>query len=467
LEFSFSEKEKGTALATTRNLFYDEILPVLNKGFDEVNDTIYIDRMVIEVGAVSAGNFSTQFIKAFTESRAQHFQPTHNNIPVAINSKPEDETQQGLVVSQFIYFLQRGYWAWNWQTKTEDELLEAVGALFTSRSKLLSLLSGLRGEGPLVAERLVQFIAQRVAWRRLLRDAIIQYHPAVKQAQGYFHQPFENPMGRGDNLYALLFKKLLLSPPLQFDKELINLLLQMLQEYLGKTQVSSKTATTVKKMLAQLQKAGDDAVLDKWLPLIKKMFAGKPEERAIISNDTGTDPIPYFTNRENEKINIANAGLILVHPYLRYVFRDLEWTNSDHQFVNINAQQKAILWLQYLINGKSRQPEHALVLNKILCGWPVHMPLPGRCNFSGKEKQAVQDIIDSLREHWRVLKNTSQQGLVVSFIERPGVIEKTNNDYLLRIERNTIDILLESLPFGIQTIKLPWNEYIIHTEWAY
>ena len=98
---------------------------------------------------------------------------------------------------------------------------------------------------------------------------------------------------------------------------------------------------------------------------------------------------------------------------------------------------------------------------------PVHLPLNGRCNFSGKEKQAVQDIIDSLREHWSILRNTSQEGLVVSFIERPGVIEKTRKDYLLRVEKNTIDILLESLPFGIQTIKLPWNEYIIHTEWAY
>jgi len=173
----------------------------------------------------------------------------------------------------------------------------------------------------------------------------------------------------------------------------------------------------------------------------------------------------YFNDSEPERINILNSGLILFHPYMRYAFKDLKWIGDDNKFVNSKAQQKAILFLQYMINGKSRQGEHLLVLNKLLCGWPVHLPVQTACVFSAREKQAAADILGSIKEHWSVIKNTSDRGVIDSFIERPGIVSKQDSGFLLQIERKTIDILLDSLPFGLNTIKLPWNEYIIHTEW--
>jgi hypothetical protein len=133
--------------------------------------------------------------------------------------------------------------------------------------------------------------------------------------------------------------------------------------------------------------------------------------------------------------------------------------------VNRKVQQKAILFLQYIINEKSRQAEHRLVLNKLICGWPIHMPLKNSCNLSALEKAAASDLVESLKEHWTVVKNTSTPGLIQSFVFRPGLIQKTQNGFLVQVERRTIDILLDSLPFGLTIIKFPWNEYIINTEW--
>jgi len=76
-------------------------------------------------------------------------------------------------------------------------------------------------------------------------------------------------------------------------------------------------------------------------------------------------------------------------------------------------------------------------------------------------------MLDSLIEHWSVLRNTSRNGLIKSFIERKGLVQKTDKNFSIQVEKSSIDILLESLPFGILTIKLPWNEYFIYTEWTY
>jgi len=463
LEFSFTEKEKATALSTTRDFFYNNILPVLNNNFDAINNDLYIDKLVIDIGCTTPDDFSTQFIKAFSQTWQHHVKQQRDHIIYATGAKAIDKNKQGLSVAQVAYFLKRGYWPWNWQMKTEKELMLAADFFFKDQQQLLELLVLIKDEGIVVAERLISFIATHVAWQRLFINTIKQYHTALEPALLYFDKQFEKQVFKEHNFYSALFKKLLLLPsPLQSQKEVINLLVQMVQEQVAATPLAD-VKTMVKKLQMQLQKANDLSVLRRVLPVLENLFARAGNEE-IISGDKSNDPIPYFT--DGEKVQVTNAGLVLFHPYLRYVFQDLEWINSKHQFVNKKAQQKAVLWLQHVINGKSRHPEQSLVLNKILCGWPVNKPLSTRCNFSKKEKLAVQDMIDALKEHWSVLRNTSAHGVVKSFIDRPGVIQKTGKNFLLQIEKNTIDILLESLPFGIQTIKLPWNAYIIHTEWV-
>lgn len=50
-------------------------------------------------------------------------------------------------------------------------------------------------------------------------------------------------------------------------------------------------------------------------------------------------------------------------------------------------------------------------------------------------------------------------------MNRKGLIQQKEDGYLLQVEKKSIDILIESLPFSLFTIKLPWNEQIIYTEW--
>src|SRR5438270_12840768 len=109
--------------------------------------------------------------------------------------------------------------------KTEKELMLGADAFFENQQQFLQLLVLIKNEEPVVAERLINFIATHVVWQRLFIHAIKQYHNGLQQALLYFNKQFEKQVFKGHNLYSVLFKKLLLLPsPLQFPKELMHLL---------------------------------------------------------------------------------------------------------------------------------------------------------------------------------------------------------------------------------------------------
>ena len=67
--------------------------------------------------------------------------------------------------------------------------------------------------------------------------------------------------------------------------------------------------------------------------------------------------------------------------------------------------------------------------------------------------------------HWSALKNTSIDGLREGFLKRDGLITKKENGWLLQVERKTMDVLLENIPWGYSTISLMWNDYLLTVEW--
>jgi hypothetical protein len=74
-------------------------------------------------------------------------------------------------------------------------------------------------------------------------------------------------------------------------------------------------------------------------------------------------------------------------------------------------------------------------------------------------------LLQSVLEHWKALRNTSLTGLRETFFKRDGLITRKENDWLLQVERKTLDVLLDSMPWGYSAVSLPWNDYIIYTEW--
>ncbi|MEO1401775.1 MAG: contractile injection system tape measure protein [Cyanobacteria bacterium J06635_1] len=43
---------------------------------------------------------------------------------------------------------------------------------------------------------------------------------------------------------------------------------------------------------------------------------------------------------------------------------------------------------------------------------------------------------------------------------------RNNDHWLLQIERETYDILLDQLPWSIRVVKLPWMPKLLYVEWS-
>ena len=96
---------------------------------------------------------------------------------------------------------------------------------------------------------------------------------------------------------------------------------------------------------------------------------------------------------------------------------------------------------------------------------PLNSAIPQKIIITKKIKTECQSLLENVIERWSALKNTSSKGFVLSFLQRNAILTKNNKDWLLRVESKSIDVLLETLPWSVNIVKLKWNDYLINTEW--
>jgi hypothetical protein len=124
--------------------------------------------------------------------------------------------------------------------------------------------------------------------------------------------------------------------------------------------------------------------------------------------------------------------------------------------------------LHFLATGQESAPEYALALPKLLCNIPLETPVAALTGLTGPDKDEAMALLEAVIGHWQALRNTSPDGLRGTFLVRPGKLSlRGDGDYLLRIETQTFDILLDDLPWGISIVKFPWMEKLLWVEWEH
>ena len=165
-----------------------------------------------------------------------------------------------------------------------------------------------------------------------------------------------------------------------------------------------------------------------------------------------------------DTIYINNAGLVLLNPFLSTYFVRLDMMTGG-KFNDADAQLRAVHLLQYLVNGKSNNPEHFLVLNKVFCNVPVEEPVPAEITLNDKEIEISEQLLKAVLNSWDKLKNTSIVGLQESFLQRDGALVFKDDAWHLTVEQRGYDILLQTLPWTIGMVKTPWMDNFLYTEW--
>ena len=169
---------------------------------------------------------------------------------------------------------------------------------------------------------------------------------------------------------------------------------------------------------------------------------------------------------EVEEAPVSNAGLILFHPFIVHLMEGLGLAENK-KFIHDEAREQAVHILQYLATGETVFSEDDMVLNKLLCGMHLEDPVPTRADLGKDVMEECDALIQHVVDQWSVLKNASADSVRQTFVRREGLLSKEGfgGGWKLVVERNTFDILLDRLPWGISMVKMPWNDFILNVEW--
>lgn len=215
------------------------------------------------------------------------------------------------------------------------------------------------------------------------------------------------------------------------------------QEY--PSDASKKTVGQILKKLPQ-----------KDLQLLSQLVLLTKTDIQSLSKSSQTDSL--------KKTFIENAGLCILAPFLPALFNNLEFLN-DGIFKSTRIAHRAVFLLEYMVNGRQKNNEFRLQLNKLLCGLDITGPLTGYMKLTQKEKLEARNLLSSVIEHWNVLKSTSIKGMQKAFIQRKGILTERAGNWTLQVEKAAVDILLDRVPWNIGHIKFSWMEKMIQVEW--
>ncbi|MDO5968968.1 contractile injection system tape measure protein [Flavivirga aquimarina] len=165
-----------------------------------------------------------------------------------------------------------------------------------------------------------------------------------------------------------------------------------------------------------------------------------------------------------DSIYISNSGIVILGPYIAMLFERLGLLENG-VFKDDYSIQKAIYILQYAATGKDEVEEQNLILNKIICGMPIHDTVEQHIPITPNEKEVVESLLKAVITSWSILGNTSIEGLRETFLCREGSISIEEDSYILRVEEKTFDMLLDQIPWGIGKLKLSWMQKLIDVIW--
>ena len=117
-------------------------------------------------------------------------------------------------------------------------------------------------------------------------------------------------------------------------------------------------------------------------------------------------------------------------------------------------------------SGSTKTFENEIILNKIICGLAIESVVDTTLKLTKKETNEADNMLKAVIEYWKILKDTSINGLRETFLQRKAKMTiKQDESIELWVEQKGVDVLLTSIPWGIAMIKTPWMQFFIQCNW--
>ena len=191
----------------------------------------------------------------------------------------------------------------------------------------------------------------------------------------------------------------------------------------------------------------------------------RKQEREIITTVTKAIDKEFDIDQSmniEEEYYIKNAGLIIIHPYLKHFLQNCDLLANDGSILDIDTAVQA---LHYTATKMENQPESEMVFEKFMCGVPISTIIDRNIILSDHIKNQSEELLKAVLQNWEALKSASPDLLRNEFLQRLGKISFKEANPKLFVERKTQDILLDRLPWNIGISKLPWSQQLLFTSW--
>jgi len=194
------------------------------------------------------------------------------------------------------------------------------------------------------------------------------------------------------------------------------------------------------------------------------------EEINLLADFEDTDGLPFSSIKKNaeeqieNEIYIHNAGLVLIAPFIKSLFERIGYVKNN-SFVDEDAIHCAIILLQYAVAPEQERTEYDLPLNKLLCGESVTTFIDVAQPIEEEAKLEAESMLSIILQQTNVFKNISHDGFRNAFLNREGALSFRDNHWLLKVSKETFDVVLDELPWQYHVVRLPWMTLPIVIEW--
>lgn len=187
-------------------------------------------------------------------------------------------------------------------------------------------------------------------------------------------------------------------------------------------------------------------------------------DEAALNKHENEEQLQNRTIMEEDGIFISNAGLVLVAAFLPALFAKLNLTADNV----ITQTTDAVCLLNVIATGNTPVDETELVLPKLLCGLhPSQAIEVSSFQLSDAMQEEMKNMLSSVIEYWNVLGDTSVECLQESFLKRNGKLMLHKGEWIVQVEQQPYDMLLQQLPWNMTMIQLPWMKQMLKSEWFY
>jgi hypothetical protein len=184
---------------------------------------------------------------------------------------------------------------------------------------------------------------------------------------------------------------------------------------------------------------------------------------SALEDTITTKLISHFT--ATERFPVSHAGLILLWPFLSHFFSALNLIDKD-AFHDKHSQYKACMLLLYVALGDNLELfEGQLPVIKLLCGLELTEWVDMQTDITRDDMNEADHMLEAVIGHAPLWSGLSLAGLRQAYLQRPGILSTRDGNWLLQVERQNYDILIDRLPWSNNLIKLPWLEHLVFVEW--